>query len=227
MNRAALTGLFLSLLIPAVEAQTLRALPIDEGANDAVFRIYRNAFLDSVVRRDIDAILGMTSERVHLSFGGHAGHADFRENLTVSPERISEEYQHEIPRMRAEYWGALEDVLRMGGRFAENRTAFYAPYTDTVRPPEDYDPFSTYFITGQRVAMRDRPIRWGTLIDRLDYDIVTVLEGGEGTRYRKVRLADGRIGFVHSDYLRSQVDYRAEFRLEDGGWKLTRFIAGD
>ena len=225
--RAIILSMMLLLMAPVAGAQVLRAVPVDEGPRDPSFQAYRTAFLDAVVRRDIDAILSLTSEDVHLSFGGYAGHADFREKLTVSPERISEEYQHEIPRMRAEYWAALEDVLRMGGRFEDDGSAFSAPYTDTVRPPDDMDPYATYFVIGQRVALRDRPIRWGKLIDRLDHDIVTVLEGGEGTAFRKVRLADGREGFVHGDYLRSQVGYRASFRKDGGVWKLERFIAGD
>ncbi|MEM7188309.1 MAG: SH3 domain-containing protein [Pseudomonadota bacterium] len=212
---------------PVAQAQTVRAMPVDEGTSNAGFKAYRDAFLSAVVRRDIDAILAMTDADVHLSFGGHSGHADFREMMTVSPERIAEEYQHEIPRMREDYWRALEDVLRMGGRFEDGGTSFAAPYTDTVTPPESYDPYLTFFVIGRSVALRERPIRWGKLIARLDHDIVTVLEGGEGTTYMRVRLADGRTGFVHRDYLRSQVDYRAAFELDGTDWKLVRFIAGD
>ena len=215
------------LLSIAAHAQTFRAVPVDEGVRDPGFKEYRAALLDAVVHRDIDRILEMTSKDVHLSFGGAEGHADFRERLTVSPENIAEEYRHEIPRMREAYWADLEHVLRMGGRFKESGTEFHAPYTWTAKVPETYDPFETHFVIGSGVALRARPIRWGRLIARLDHDIVTVLEGGEGTSWRKVRLADGRTGFVHADYLRSQVDYRAMFRFDGTRWQLVRFIAGD
>ena len=222
-------GLLLMALIaaPMATADTPKAEPVDEAAQDQTFAAYRDRLLDAVVRRDIDAILGMVAEDIALSFGGDAGRDRLRARFTVDPETIAEEYRHTAPNLREDYWAAFETVLRMGGRFGEDGNTFSAPYTWTAKVPPGYDPFETYFVTGSGVTLRDRPIRYGKPVGALSHDIVTVLDGGEGTDYRRVRTADGQEGYAHLDYLRSQVDYRAIFVRRDGEWRLERFIAGD
>ena len=48
-----------------------------------------------------------------------------------------------------------------------------------------------------------------------------------GTGFTEIRLANGRQGYVHKDYLRSQIDYRAFFSNQSGRWLMTTVIAGD
>jgi len=208
-------------------AGPLRAVPVDEGAQDPGFAAYRARLLQAVVARDIPFILSQTSPRVDLSFGGGGGHDDFRARLVVDPDTLSDDYRYQADEMRESYWAALEAVLRMGGRFEAGRAAFWAPYTWTAPLPDDYDAFETYFVTGESVALRDRPIRYGRVVARLTHDIVRTVAGGEGTRYLRVRLADGTTGYVHEDYLRSPIDYRAGFERKGGVWLMTTFIAGD
>ena len=136
-------------------------------------------------------------------------------------------YRDKASEIRESNWANLESTLRLGGRFQGDGTEFFAPYTWTVDLPESSDPFETYFVIGDRVALRDRPIQYGEIIARLSYDIVRLLEGGEGTPYREVELASGITGFVHNQYLRSSVDYRAIFVFDEGRWQMTVFIAGD
>lgn len=210
----------------AAQAQTLRAPPVDEAAQNPGFLAYRAALIDAVVRRDIDAVLTLSDREIHLSFGGHAGHDDFRELLEVDPDLLSEEYKHEAPRMRAENWAALETVLRMGGKFTDAET-FAAPYTWTFDLPGDVDGYLAHMVTGSGVALRDRPIRFGKVVARLDHDVVQLREWAVGTSYAKVELMDGTVGYVHGDYLRAHIDYRAIFVHDDGNWLMTTFIAGD
>lgn len=225
----ALLALWLSPLIPlhaAGQSANRTARPVDQAVQHPSFAAFRARLIDAVVRRDVDDVVAQASGDIHLSFGGHAGHADFRELLTVPEDSLVDEFKHEAAQRREQYWDALEEVLRLGGRFtAPGR--FEAPYTFTVELSVDDDPFRTGFITGDNVVLRDRPNRHGSAIGSLSYDIVTILDRGEGTRYREIRLASGRQGFVHEDYLRRPVDHRAIFEERDGKWHMVTFIAGD
>ena len=217
----------LLVLLPALSsAQTLTAPPVDEAENDASFVDYRDRLLAAVVARDIETILTLADEDIHLSFGGAAGHAAFREFLEVDPETFAPEYRHEAPAMRERNWTDLETVLRMGGVF-NGEGDFVAPYTFAVDPPPDWDVFEVMIVTGSGVALRKRPIKYSEVVGRLDYDIVRHLHWVSGTSFVEIARGDGSTGFVHRDYLRSLVDYRAIFRKVDGAWKMTTFIAGD
>ncbi|MEY8098296.1 SH3 domain-containing protein [Falsihalocynthiibacter sp. S25ZX9] len=224
---AATLGLVL-MMPSSISAQTLRALPVDEGASNQSFSSFRSDLLQAIERRDADYVVSQASSEIELSFGGASGHEDFRKLLTVGPNNLAEDYRHLAPQMRAEYWANLETTLRLGGRFQEGGDVFVAPYTWSVDLPEYADPFETYFVTGDGVALRGGPSKSGEVISRLSYDIVTMMDLGEvSAPYLKIRLNDDTTGFAHSDYLRSSVGYRAFFTSENGQWKMTTFIAGD
>ncbi|MDU8926205.1 SH3 domain-containing protein [Alisedimentitalea sp. MJ-SS2] len=210
-----------------ISAQSLRAPPVDEGPTSQSFSAFRDQLLKAIERRDVEYVVRQASKDIHLSFGGTAGRDALREKLTVNPDNLSDEYRHLASKMRAENWAELEKTLRLGGRFQENGTVFVAPYTWSVDLPETADPFETYFVTGDRVALRSQPTLTSPVITRLSYDIVTLLEEGEGTPFQRVRLVNGTTGYTHGDYLRSAVDYRAFFAYKNGSWQMTVFIAGD
>ncbi len=227
MKHLILIAAFTLFPVRAPDAQQFQALPVDEAAQDPEFKAYRDRLLAAVVARDIDAILQMADTDVHLSFGGISGRDQLRAFLEVDPDQLSEDYKYEAPAMRARNWYELEAVLRMGGVFEDDGESFAAPYTWTYDLPEEFDPFETYFVTGSEVVLRDRPIRWGKGVARLDYDVVKVIDEAPGTGYAKIRLVDGTTGYAHLDYLRSVVDYRALFAKPEGEWQMMTFIAGD
>ena len=211
----------------AVAAQPMRVPPVDEAPNDPEFAAFRQAFLDAVIARDIDAILSMTDETVQLSFGLDSGHDTFVQMMTVPEETLAEEYRHEAPALREAYWAALETTLRLGGAFEQGGTEFIAPYLFTLELPGVDDPFAVYWILGESVPLRNRPIRWAAELARLNWDVVTRVEGGEGSGFYAVETSDGMRGFVDADDARALVDYRAIFSKQSGAWKLIFFLAGD
>ncbi len=231
---SAFTGLcFILMMItvtlfanPAAADATRKALPVDQAYKDPSFLRFRTRLLDAIARRDVEFVVSQASLDIHLSFGGHSGRDDFRKFLTLSEKDMAEEYKHQATKQREDYWDALETVLRLGGRFA-SKNEFHAPYTWTVPLKPDDDVFATRFVVGTSVALRQRPSLYGRVLARLSHDIVTVLEGGDGTRFTKIKLASGKTGFVHEDFLRSAVDYRAHFVRHDGTWAMTVFLAGD
>lgn len=211
----------------AAAGQALRVPPTDEAGQDPSFAAYRDQLLAAVVARDIDGVLALTGRDIHLSYGGQSGHADFRDNLTVDPMTLHEDYRHEAAALREDYWAELENVLRLGGRFYEGGAEFVAPEIFNIDPPQGHDVYETGWIIGDDVILRDRPIRWGTEVARASWDVVRIGDGGEGTPYTEVTLGDGTRGFVSSEYLRYQVGYRSIFRRRQGDWRMTVFIAGD
>lgn len=210
----------------AAPAQTVEAPPVDEADAVPGFAAYRARLLEAVVARDIDAILSMAGADIHLSFGGESGRAALRAFLEVPPEDFAPENRHEAPALRERNWADLETVLRMGGRFDE-AGRFIAPYPFTFDLPEGMDPFEALFVTGTGVALRARPIRYGKVLGRLDHEVVRHRDWVSGTRYVGVARGDGTEGYVHEDYIRAYLDYRAIFEEVDGDWRMTTFIAGD
>ncbi len=217
----------LFLALPSlVSAQTQTLPPVDEAEKDDSFAAYREALITAVVARDIEAILKASAPDIMLSFGGAEGRDALRAFLEVNPEEFAPEQKHEAPALRERNWAELETVLRLGGMFREDGT-FVAPYTFAAEQPGDLDPFEVIFITGDGVALRDRPIRFGAVITRLNYDVVRFRNWMTGTQFVEIEMADGTGGFVQRDFARFLLDYRAIFAKRDGAWVMTHFIAGD
>ena len=129
-----------------VLAQTLRALPFDEGPSNQSFSNYRDNLLKAIESRDVDYIVSQASSDVHLSFGGMEGRDALRDLLTVDPQNLSEEYRHLAPQIREKYWADLESTLRLGGRFeSEVGNVFLAPYILDCRSTGDFGSIRNVF----------------------------------------------------------------------------------
>ncbi|MEM9715432.1 MAG: SH3 domain-containing protein [Pseudomonadota bacterium] len=211
-------------------AQIAQIIPVDEAESIPDLQAFRDKMLQAVVERDVDTIVNMASDDIMLDFGGGSGQDTLRQRLSETALFFysEEEDPADTTRYREEFWLGLESALRLGGVYDAEQQEFTAPHyfrADIGDVP--YDPFSTYFVVTNNVAVRDRPNRYGRIIDRLDYELVARLEGGEGTSYIRVQLDGDRSGWVHADLLRSVVDYRAVFSKDSGTWKMTVLIAGD
>lgn len=207
------------------QSQELAAPLVDEAEAVPDFLAFRTELIEAVVARDVNAIMDMTVDDLKFGFGGSQDRNGLRAFLDVDAAAFSPEQQHELPAMRERNWDELETVLRLGGVFEADGT-FIAPYTWAAPKPADIDPFDVMFITGDGVALRDRPIRFGSVLTRLNFDVVTFRNWVTGTQFVEVEMADGVTGFVHRDYARFLVDYRAVFAKRDGTWQMTHFIAG-
>lgn len=200
--------------------------PVDEASRDSSLVEFRQRLIDAVVRRDAEYVVSQASTDISLSHGGHAGRDDFMGFLTLSESDLSEEYRHEAKSRREAYWDALEDVLRMGGRFTADGT-FEAPYYASAPLGENDDPFSTWYVIGADVPLLDRPNNYGNVVATLDYHIVTALEESEGSDFLKVQVADDVTGYVAASYLRSPAGTTAQIEKRGGRWQLTGFLGGD
>ena len=148
---------------------------------------------------------------VEFSFGGDGpGRAGFATQWGLSNPETSG------------LWTALGEALLLGCAPVRNGEVA-APYLH-ARFPEQIDAF-TGGVAGPGARLYTRagsdedgaPIPWA---------IVAQMEN-PGTGWMRVRLADGRSGFMPDEMLLSPIAYRAIFAQRNGRWMMTAFISGD
>jgi len=204
----------LILQTPSPDAWTARLPPVDECGADAEFARFRAALLDVLARRDVEGLRTMVAEDVFFSFGGSEGREDFfRDWRLDAPESSA-------------LWHTLAETLMLG--CAREDARMVAPYS-FARWPE-FDGVGVSFLARPGAELRPRPSLDGEPLEILAWHVVEDASGpgngGDGA-WRRVRLADGRTGFVQERDLRSDIDYRAIFERRSGRWMLATFVAGD
>ena len=53
------------------------------------------------------------------------------------------------------------------------------------------------------------------------------LQAAVASEWTRIKLRDGRTGYISSRYVRGPVGYRAIFNKVDGRWRMAAFVAGD
>ena len=198
-----------------------RLRPVDESQKDPSFHAFRQKLLEAISRKDAKFLLSIVDPNIQISFGGEEGIQAFRD--LWKPEDVD-----------SEIWNTLAGLLRLGGTFGESTNEFWAPYVFS-RFPDDYDGFDFSAITAKDVAVRSESNDKAAIITSLSYDIVLNLSGSDSpgprnkadTSWVRIRLSDGREGFVSAQFIRSPTDYRAGFKKTNGKWRLTLLVAGD
>ncbi len=216
----------LALASQVAMAQQLQLPPRDEAARDPAFLAFRARLLEAIQSRDVDYIVVHSTADILISFGGNGGHDELREFLLEPEENYADEYKHLAAAAREEHWAAFEEALDLGGVFTSPDT-FVTPYIFAFNFPDRYDTYETLVVTGSSVLMRQAPASDAPVMARLNYSVVTGYEDKAVNGYAEVVLHDGTRGFVHADYLRSPIDYRAVFERIDGVWKMAVLVAGD
>lgn len=185
--------------------------PFNEGGSRPDFAAFRREVRAIVARRDVEALVRLAHPDIKISFGGDEGLQAFRAVITDADH---------------DFWAEFGSILSMGGRFGPD-DSFTAPYV-FADWPQQFDAFSCVAVTGQAVAVRLAPGRSAPLVATLDRRIVeAVVEAQPVEGWTRVRLADGRSGFIASQYVRSPIDHRLRFVFDGGRWQLVFYIAGD
>ncbi len=187
--------------------------PVDEAARRPDFLEFRRRLQDAVSRRDESAVLAVVHPNVRVSFGDGNGVEAFKKEHLANRD--------------SNFWEEFAAILRLGGRF-RMEDAFDAPYTFSVWPA-DLDSFECLAVVGTRVRVRAAPGLNARILTTLDFAIVRALppDGAATPGWRRGQLADGRIGYMSSQFVRSPIDHRALFQFQDGRWRLMAYVAGD
>jgi hypothetical protein len=196
----------------AFAAAPVRIPPVDEAAKDQGFLAFRSQVLAAVAAKDRTFILSILSDDLLNSFGGDGGAREFQEMWNFSGAD-------------SEFWKEFRATLDLGGAFvSEDR--FVAPYV-FARWPANLDVYQFVAVTGVKVPVRSGSSADADVMATLSHEAVELPEENPDAAWQKIRLADGRSGYVASSDLRSPVGYRAIFERRNGRWWLTAFVAGD
>lgn len=202
-----------ALLLGAWWKQAKLAPVPDESGKDDSFAQFRAELLAAVARKDAKWLLSAVAEDVKVSFGGEDGRADFARHWELErPER-------------SRVWGVLRTLMELGGTF-DSEGNFTAPYTFT-HFPQEWDAFESVVCVRPRMALLEAGRAGARVVRRLEWEILSLVEGmGEG-RYLRVKTGDGVEGWVASEEVRSPLDYRARFVKVEGKWRMVFLVAGD
>ena len=216
-----LTILYCAVAFVAAAGGQVRILrPVDEAGKDASFLAFRTKLIAAAERKDGRYILSIVDPKIHNGFAGRDGIANFRRDW-------------KLDRHDSKFWQEFLPVVKNGGSFVDDgdkRITFTAPYVYS-KWPGDLDAFDYFAITGTDVNLRKGPRADAEVVGKLSHNLVKIESDlgpdGEEPEWRRVTTLGGLTGYVHRDYVRSSVDYRAGFEKRRGRWVMTFFLAGD
>jgi len=185
--------------------------PVDECLGDPGFVKFRNHLQQVVERRDKKALLALLSPYVIVNFGGMRG-----------PEAFAAKWDFD-PRSHDSIWNRLEIMLRLG--CAIDQGARVIPSLAVRFDPGD-EVFDVMIVAKQGAQLRGGPEPGDPAIATLAWDVVKVVDQS-GDLQTKVRIADGREGWMFDDDLYSPLNYRMVVEKLRDQWLITAFVAGD
>ena len=190
----------------------LTLCPTDEGSGDPSFAAYRAKLVSAVEHKSEKELLPLLDPKIRTNFGGGSGIAGFQKQWkTSSPD--------------SKLWSELSTILSMGGSFlGEERQAFWAPYVYS-KWPDDVDAFEHVAAIRSGVPVRANAKESATVVTTIDWKIARIVGRSEG--WLRIRVDDGREGWVRASDVRSPLWYRAGFNKVGGEWKMTGLVAGD
>jgi hypothetical protein len=120
-------------------------------------------------------------------------------------------------------WKELGDALRLGCSMKAG-VATAPSFQDQLGG--ERDPYET-LIALPGAVLRERPTERSAVLRRLKWHLLMRDGIWDGRPWVRVKLADGRRGYVHEKMARSPIDYRAWFDRRGGRWRMAGFLAGD
>jgi len=211
-------SLLFALLMGAAPApaQPSRLPPVDRCASDRSFAEFRRRLLAAIDRQNTAFVLAVVTDDIRVDFGGGEGREDFRQAWRLDrPETSS-------------LWRELGAALRLGCARTPAQEGdpamFWAPSLFVQLDVED--PYSSY-VALPGAVLRSAPRADAPVVAPLDWHVLTTPAIDGDSAWPRVRLADGRAGYVRRTQIRSSIDYRAGFAKIRGRWRMKYFLAGD
>ncbi len=167
----------------------------------------------AVAKKDKKALIAMLSPHVLVHFGGAAGPKAFEETWNFGPNDDDG------------IWSQLRRMLPLG--CARDKGARIIPsLAIQFDPDSDEQIFEAMVVVSPGAKLRGSPKPDGPTLATLSWDVVTAVDQARDFQ-TKVRLADGREGYMHDEELYSPLNYRMVVEKLRGKWVITAFIAGD
>ena len=148
-----------------------------------------------------------------MNFGGASG-----------PKAFEEAWDFD-PRSNDSIWTRLRQMLPLG--CARDKDARIIPsLAIQFDPDSDQQVFEAMVVTSPGAKLRRGPEHDSPSLATLSWDVVTAVDQA-GDLQTKVRLPDGREGYMLDAELYSPLDYRMIVEKLRGKWMITAFVAGD
>ncbi|WEK47657.1 MAG: SH3 domain-containing protein [Candidatus Andeanibacterium colombiense] len=169
---------------------------------------FREQLAAAVIARDTDALEALSAKDIVLDFGGGSGVGELKKRLGQADSGL---------------WTALANLLPLGCAAGADGSLTMPWYFAQDIPLDD--PYFGMMVKGVNVPVRAAPTADAKVIETISWDAIEVQS--DPAAFAKVKLHDGRNGYIEAAKLRAIIDYRLIAERKDGAWKLTAFVAGD
>ena len=212
MPRRLALALVLLLAVPTYAQTIPRKLPpVDQCKSKPGLGAFRDRLKQLVAKRNRKALLPMLAPDVLVNFGGEAGPKAFADTWHLN-------------RGTSELWPLLTRMLKLG--CAGSGSSFVIPSLTDQLHPESADDIFDQVLALPGAKLRKGSERGSDTIGTLAWDLVTSIDR-KGDDQTKVRLADGREGWLSDDELYAAMYYRMVIEKRRGKWMITALVAGD
>lgn len=205
------SGALLAALIMAATAPT-RLPPIDQCSDDPSFRNFRSELEQTVRRQDSARLLKLVDDNVQVDLGGNG----FGKIAFTAAWALDKPQQSEI-------WEEIGTLLRLGCIRGEGGHLMPSLF-EQIAPEQMLE---TYVAVVPGSPLRSRPAAGAPAVATLYWDVLSLEEVMDDRKWWRVRLADGRRGYVRDVEARNPLDYRMLVGKMSGKWRIRALVAGD
>jgi hypothetical protein len=205
----------------SAQAQVMRFVPIDEGARDSNWLMYKNHLLEALESRNRQALLASIDPEIDNGPDEKRGIAEFRRRWDFDDDK-------------SRVWDELRKAVILGGAYVKNEKGqlrFCAPYV-AAKWPTTIDPFKYGAIVSRDVLVKSEPSSEARTLATLTHDVVLVEDWevadktpGFPQKWTKIRVRNAS-GFIPEEQIRSPIEHMACFSGRSGPWRLISFTAG-
>ena len=207
--------------IGGAAAQEMKVLPVDEGAQDPSWAVFKARLLDALAKRDQKFVMGIVDARIRNTLGND-GSAEFR--------KLWQPQAADSP-----LWVELPKLLFLGGVFVKRdkgANEFCAPYV-RFKWPDDAPATGSGAIIAADALMKTKPSAAAETLQKLSHDLVKVLDWEVADDHKEnkqlwVRIQTrAGVGFVPEEQIRSPLEHRACFAKSGASWRMTGLEVGE
>jgi hypothetical protein len=196
------------LVAAPVDAARPKLPPVDQCRTEGLPQ-FRDALARIVRKRDGKALMAIVSSDVQIGFDGDNGKAAFAK-VWHPDDRNSE------------LWRLMERMLALGCA-GSGPTRLIPSLGEQLN--DDDDAFEVLLVSVPSARLRETSTDDARTVATLGWDVVRMIERDE--LQAKVKLEDGREGWLWDSQVYAPIDYRMVLEKAAGRWMIVAFVAGD
>jgi hypothetical protein len=215
-SRLVAAGMLLAIALPTL-AQERKLPPVDEGATDRSWFLFKKRLQAAIDSRDKQFLLSILDKNVRNQTEKTRGVAQFRR-------------QWELDTSDTAVWRELRGALLLGSAYMQRDKGareLCAPYV-LGKWPDDVEPFKHAVVIAKDTTVRAEPSNAAAALGSLSYDIVAITDwevddkADSNQKWVRVRFRN-REGYVLEEHVRSPLEQAACFVKGGSGWRMTGF----